>query len=96
MAKNETAEVEQTASASGSGVSVYIGPSIKGIIQTATIFEGSPEDVIKSAEGSIAYKQRPGIKDLIIDAADLPDAQAKVKTPGEPLYKAYRDVLRNK
>ena len=96
MAKTANAEVKETASASGSGVSVYIGPSIRGIIQTASIFEGSPEEAINSPAGSIAYKQRPGIKDLIIDAADLPDAKAKVKTPGEPLCNAYRDVLRNK
>lgn len=96
MAKTEKVDAEKATSASGSGVSVYIGPSIKGVIQTASIFKGSPEEAIKSPAGSIAYKQRPDIKDLIVDADDLPDARIKVKTPGEPLYKAYRNVLRNK
>ncbi len=90
----DTEAVQQTNT--GSGVSVYIGPSVRGVIQTATIFEGSPKDAISSPIGVIACKQRPSIKDLIVDADNLPDAQIKVKTPGEPLYEAYRNVLRGK
>lgn len=97
MAKKNKPNISETdAGAKSSSVSVYIGPSIKGVIQNGTIFMGSPAEAIKEPLVQIALQTRPGIKALIIDASELSDAKKRINTPGDTLYKQYSDILRNK
>lgn len=90
--KNPKAEAKTDAVASA-GFSAYIGPSIVGVMQTATIFPVGREDALNLPEVKLALAKAPGIADLLVDGATLPQDSIKVKTPEEPLYKAYRALL---
>ena len=83
-------------SANSTGVSVYIGPSIKGVIQHGTIIVGTPAEAIKDPMVQIALQKRPDIKTFIVNATESMDAKKRMKTPGDKLYKAYNDILRGK
>ena len=77
------------------GFSVYLGPSLAGVIQTMTIYPAGRDDALKLPELALAVEKKPGIADLVVDGLTLPEDRIKVKTPGEELYKKYR-ALRKK
>lgn len=77
------------------GFSVYIGPSLAGIIQTMTIYPAGRDEALELPELTLAVEKRPGVADLVVDGRTLPEDRIKVKTPGEELYKKYR-ALRKK
>lgn len=77
------------------GFSVYIGPSLAGVIQTMTIYPAGREEALKLPELALAVEKKPGIADLVVDGLTLPEDRIKVKTPGEELYRKYR-ALRSK
>ena len=71
-----------------SGFYIYIGPNLKKLIQTGTIYRGTREEALtKAAE---AIKAQPLVKTLIISGDALPEARMKVKTPGNVLYANYQ------
>jgi hypothetical protein len=72
------------------GFSVYIGPSMAGIIQSMTIFPVGREEALKLPELALALEKNPGIADLVVDGLTLPGDRIRIKTPGDPLYKKYR------
>ena len=76
------------------GFSVYIGPSLVGIIQTMTIYPVGKEEALQLPELAYAVEKKPGIADLVVDGLTLPEDRIKVKTPGEELYKKYRALRR--
>lgn len=82
------------ADAESAGFSCYIGPNIPGIIQKGTIYPVGKAEAVKLPEVELAVSQRPGVAALIVDGATLPEDRVKVKKPGEPLYAAYRSLLR--
>ena len=82
----------KTDAAESAGFSAYIGPSIVGVVQTATIFPVGRADALNLPEVKLALSKMPGIADLLVDGATLPQDIIKVKTPGEPLYDAYRNL----
>ena len=71
------------------GFSVYIGPSMVGIIQTMAIYPVGREEALKLPELAMAVEKKPGIADLVVDGLTLPEDRIKVKTPGEELYRMY-------
>lgn len=73
------------------GIYVYIGPSIRGIVQTGSIFRGSREDV--ELKLSSAIDKYPKIKRLLVKDVDLADARAKIQTSGNGLNTAYNALL---
>lgn len=72
-----------------SGFYIYIGPNIKGLIQTGTIFRGDRENALRTAA---AIERYPLVKTLIVSGDALPSARLKVKTPGNALYANYRKL----
>lgn len=79
------------------GFFVYLGPSIRGVIQTATIFNGTRKEVEEFLAGPI--ERYPRIKRLLVSGDTLAEDRIKVKTPGNGLYVAYGklvDELKNK
>ena len=84
----------KTNAVKSAGFSAYIGPSIVGVIQTATIYPVGKADALKLPEVQMALEKAPGIAELLVDGTTLPADNIKVKTPGEPLYKAYRALLK--
>ena len=73
-----------------SGIYMYIGPNIKGLIQTGTIYRGTREDACEKAKDAIA--KHPLVKSLIVSGEALPQARLKVKTPGNVLYANYQKL----
>lgn len=77
-----------------SEICCYIGPTIAGVIQTNTIYAGSVKTAQKGAELKLAVKSCPGIVKLIVPGDQLADARQRVKTKGDPLYKAYLELAK--
>lgn len=67
-----------------SGFYCYIGPNLKGLLQTGTFFRGTREEAYASAAKAI--EAHPEVKSLIISGDALPAARIRVKTPGNILY----------
>ena len=73
-----------------SGFYIYIGPSIRGLLQSGTIFRGSKAQARRMAQKAI--EKQPLVKTLIVSGDCLPEARLKVKTPGNALYANYRKI----
>lgn len=72
------------------GFYCYIGPNLKKLIQTGTIFRGTREEAL--AKAAAAIEAQPLVKTLIVSGDALPAARIKVKTPGNVLYANYRTL----
>lgn len=70
------------------GVFVYIGPSIRGVIQNGSIYRGTRESVLATL--AYALEKHPKIERLIIADCELASAKQKIKMGGTPLSNAYR------
>ena len=73
-----------------SGFYIYIGPNLKKIIQTGTIYRGTRTNALKKAAAAI--EAHPLVKTLIVPGDALPEARIKVKTPGNALYANYKKL----
>lgn len=71
-----------------SGFYMYIGPSIKGLIQTGSIFRGDRAHAHQMAAAAI--EKHPRVRTLIVAGDALPEARRNVKTPGNVLYASYQ------
>ena len=67
---------------------MYLGPTIRGVIQHASIYAGTVEDAAKELDMQI--KKYPRIKALLIPEATLPEDRVKIKTPGNYLFEQNR------
>lgn len=74
------------------GVFIYIGPSIRGVIQKGSIYRGTRTNVIASL--AFAIEQYPKIERLIVADTDIVSAKQKIAVGGNSLSNAYR-VLSN-
>jgi hypothetical protein len=77
------------------GYCIYVGPSLRGIIQTRTIIAGSKEEAIKRLDIAMAIKQRPAIKEFIVDGLNYHETMAQINVMGSDLYKKYRGLVIN-
>ena len=80
--------------AESAGFYCYIGPSIRGLIQSGTVYMGTREDALKAAAAAI--ERRPLIRTLIVPGETLAADRIKVKTPGSALFVNYRRVAQGK
>ena len=87
MVKKDTRKEKAAAPKKETGFFVYLGPSIRGVIQTATIYQGPRDEVEELLAGPI--ERYPRIKRLLVPGETLPEDRIKVKTPGNGLYVAY-------
>ena len=78
--------------AKSDGFCVYLGPSIRGVIQEGTIYPGTRQAVLKRLSGVV--KEYPAVADLVVTGATLPVDRVRVKTPGNLLYKYYTDMTK--
>lgn len=76
--------------ANESGFYIYIGPNMKGLIQTGTIYRGDLANALEQARAAIA--EQPLVKSLIVSGDALPAARLRVKTPGNALYASYQKL----
>ena len=84
-------EVEKAEPVKEDGFFVYLGPSIRGVIQTASIYTGTRAEAEQFLAGAI--EKFPRIKQLLISDKTLPEDRAKVKTPGNYLNEVYRKLV---
>ena len=77
--------------AKNDGFSVYIGPSIRGVIQSGTIVGGTRNAALTTF--STAIEQYPRIADLVVSGETLVVDRIKVKTAGNLLNKYYNDLV---
>lgn len=77
------------------GFSVYIGPTIPGVITKGKLIRGSRDVALVDSELRLSISRNPRIAELIVDGIDLPESRIKVKTKGDALYKSYRALIQN-
>ena len=70
------------------GIFVYLGPSVRGVIQNGSIFRGTREQVIKNLHAAI--EKYPKIERLIVEDVDLAAAKEKLRKSGNSVSNAYR------
>lgn len=83
-------KVKEMSERNESGFYCYIGPNLKGLIQTGAIYRGTEKDALAKAAEAIAVQ--PLVKTLIVSGDALPSARLKVKTPGNVLYASYQKL----
>lgn len=88
--KNIGPKPEKTADNLGS-FCVYLGPSIRGVIQSGTVYTGSKEKALASLESAV--KTYPLIAKLIVPGETLPEDRIKVKTAGNLLNVHYNKLV---
>lgn len=64
---------------------IYIGPSIKGIIQTGAAFSGGYPPVV-----SALLLQRPFLKELMVEPGQLAEARKEIRDPKSRLGMFYQ------
>jgi hypothetical protein len=69
---------------------MYIGPTLRGLIRSGTIYRGDRAHALEEARKAI--EAQPLVKTLIVTGDYLPEARLKVKTPGNALYVNYRKI----
>lgn len=72
------------------GFCVYLGPSIRGVIQSGTVYRGSKTDVLR--ELAPALERHPLIASLVVTGDTLPEERIKVKTAGNLLNVNYKKL----
>lgn len=93
-AKTEAPTVKKKAGVNDAGFCVYIGPTIIGVIQTGTVYNGKKADVLKSI--APAVEKHPLIASLVVSGKTLPEDRIKVKTPGNLLFVNYKKLAAGK
>lgn len=81
----ETAPVQR-------GVFIYLGPSIRGVIQHAQIFSGTAEEIRRRTGDAIA--RYPEIETLLVPASEAGAVRAALKQPGSGYATAYKLMQR--
>ena len=69
-------------------VYVYIGPSIRGVIRTGSIYRGTRAEVLTSL--AAARERYPQIERLVVADSELASAKQKIRVGGNSLSHAYR------
>lgn len=70
---------------------MYLGPSIRGKIQTNSLYQGNRAEVERLLAPAI--EAHPRIKSLLVSGDTLAVDRIKVKTPGNYLYEEYRKFV---
>ena len=73
-----------------SGFYIYIGPNIKGLIQTGTIYRENLAQALQTAAPAI--EKYPLVRTLIVSGDALPTARRMLKESGNALYANYQKL----
>ena len=69
---------------------VYIGPSLRGVIQKGAIYTGTRAEVEEFLADAIT--RFPRIRKLLVSGETLAVDRIEVQTPGTRLYNEYRKL----
>ena len=72
-------------------VYVNIGPSIRGLIMSGSIFRGTRRKVVSML--SVVLEKYPKVERLLVPSEELAEARKKIKIEGNSLSNAYRTLL---
>lgn len=67
---------------------MYIGPTIKNVVTTGTLYNNGLPDALKEAAG-----KQPAIRSLIVPIGGLAAAQRELAVPGSALAVIYGKVI---
>lgn len=70
---------------------VYLGPSIRGVIQKGSIYPGNRQEVVEALDSAI--QKYPRIRNLLVSGDTLATDRIQVKTPGTRLYTEYKKLV---
>lgn len=73
------------------GFCVYLGPSIRGLVQNGSIYEGTRESVLELL--SVQISKYPRIGTLIIPGDEIAEARVKLKNKGNYLFEENRKLV---
>ncbi len=90
-AEQKTVPVKKSAEGKPGGFSVYLGPSILGVIQSGTVIADGDEYAQKMKDAAVS--KYPLVKALLIPKDRLAADRVKVKTPGTALYENYKKLV---
>ncbi|MCM1299273.1 MAG: hypothetical protein NC203_00345 [Firmicutes bacterium] len=80
-----------------SGIYVYVGPSVKGLITNGSIMQGKKSSILEFvAQRAEAVGQQSKVKKierLLVKDKDVAAAKAQLKAGGNGLTRAYEAVL---
>ncbi len=74
---------------------IYIGPTIRGLIQEGTAYVGVTRDEAIAPARS-AIEKRPTINNMIVPAEIATQERIKARTPDTALYKCRERILSGK
>lgn len=67
---------------------MYLGPTIRGVVQESTIYYGTLSEILKRLEAAInAY---PLIRRLLVPYTEIAFIRQKIKAKANPYSSAYR------
>lgn len=72
-------------------VFVYLGPSIRGVIQNGSIYRGTRTEVVESLKAAIEVY--PKIERLLFGDVEIAAAKEKLRNGGNALSLAYQSLL---
>ena len=72
-------------------VFIYLGPSIRGVIITGSIYTGDRKQVLDKLKPAI--EMYPKIERLVVADNEIAAAKEKIRTSGNSLYAAYNALL---
>lgn len=78
---------EKAAGGKASGPVVYIGPTIRGVVQTSTVFNNGLPAVVKEK-----VKKMPLLGEMLIPVADLGKARKEMAVKGSAVRSCYDKV----
>ena len=73
------------------GFCAYLGPTIRGVVQNGTIYEGSKDAIVRQLAEAI--DKYPSIAKLIIPGEELPNARQMIRTKGNYLFETNRKFV---
>ena len=70
---------------------MYLGPTIQGVIQSASIYAGTKAEVEKKLANAI--EKAPRIRNLLISGETIAEDRINVTKPGTRLYAEYHRLV---
>lgn len=66
---------------------IYIGPSIKGLVSTGTVYNNGLPDNLK-----LEMEKQPAIKNLVVPVSELSGARKDLRIPGSAMSIIYNKI----
>jgi len=92
MANKKNLAAEIRTEKTDAGFCVYIGPTVVGLIQNGTIYQGSKKEVVASPELAPVMQKYPLAADLLVSGERLAASRQLLKQPDNLLHNKYQQL----